>query len=218
MSLNGRNQLRKRPFDRFFLLLGKFGWVVLLLAILTGALEITARFFHEPPPVRRIYDPFCHKIPQPNLVEKFQITNDTDEWVIFRLNEYGMRGPSVKDPAGDKLTLVFLGGSTTENYRFNERDTFPFLTGKRLEKSIGQPVRVFNAGMSGATTGHSLSRLQHQVLDLHPDMIVVCHAVNDLISGFHPAFRTDGRHLKYLRRVQDGSAISCHGLEKETRA
>jgi lysophospholipase L1-like esterase len=129
------------------------------------------------------------------LAEKFKVTNDRDEWIHIQLNERGMRGPSLQALTDDELVLVFLGGSTTENYRFNEKDTFPFLTGRHLEKSLGVPVSVLNAGMSGATAGHSLSRLQHQVLDLHPDLIVVCHAVNDLISGFHPGFRADGRHL-----------------------
>ena len=158
--------------------------------------ELGARLLHEPAPLRRVYDPFAHRIPQPGLVERFRITNDEDEWVSFELNELGMRGPAVSEPppAGD-LTLVFLGGSTTENYRFNDKDTFPVLVGDALARRIGQRVRVLNAGMSGGTTAHSLARLQHQVLDLQPDLVVVQHAINDLFSGFHAGYRKDQRHL-----------------------
>jgi lysophospholipase L1-like esterase len=150
----------------------------------------------EPAPLQRVYDPFAHRIPQPGLVERFRITNDEDEWVSFQLNELGMRGPAVSEPPTiDDLTLVFLGGSTTENYRFNDEDTFPVLVGRALAGRSGQRVHVFNAGMSGGTTAHSLGRLQHQVLDLQPDLIVVQHAINDLLSGFHPGYRKDQRHL-----------------------
>jgi lysophospholipase L1-like esterase len=185
----------KWSFENLCLWVGNIGWALFFLVLLLGALEITVRVFHAPPPERRVYDPFCHKIPRPNLAEKFKVTNDRDEWIRIQLNERGMRGPSLQALPEDGLVLVFLGGSTTENYRFNKEDTFPFQAGRHLEQSLGVPVSVLNAGMSGATAGHSLSRLQHQVLDLHPDLVVVCHAVNDLISGFHPRFRTDGRHL-----------------------
>ena len=165
-------------------------------AAMLGMAELGARLLHEPAPLRRVYDPFAHRIPQPGLVERFRVTNDEDEWVSFELNELGMRGPAVSEPppAGG-LTLVFLGGSTTENYRFNDEDTFPVLVGGTLARRIKQRVRVFNAGMSGGTTAHSLARLQHQVLDLQPDLIVVQHAINDLLSGFHPGYRKDQRHL-----------------------
>jgi lysophospholipase L1-like esterase len=174
-------------------------WVVVpvvVVVVTLGVAEMVVRLVYEPPLSRRVFDPFAYRIPRPGLVERFRITNDEDEWVSFELNEQGMRGPAATTPvAADALTLVFLGGSTTENYRFNDEDTFPVLIGDVLEQRLGRPVRVFNAGMSGGTTSNSLARMQHQVLDLHPDLIVVMHAINDLISGFNPRYRADQRHL-----------------------
>lgn len=159
-----------------------------------GLLELAARLLHHPEPMRRVYDPFAYRIPQPNLVDRF--TTGAGEELTIRLNEEGMRGPSVTEPvATGTLTVVFLGGSTTENYGYALEDTFPALVGKRLQEELGRPIRVFNAGMSAATTSTSLARLQHQVLDLKPDLVVVMHAINDLLGGFHPGFRGDGRHL-----------------------
>ena len=170
--------------------------MVVVGAAVLGMAELGARLLSEPPSLQRVYDPFAHRIPQPGLVERFRVTNDEDEWVSFELNELGMRGPSVSEsPPVGALTLVFLGGSTTENYRFNDEDTFPVLVGGALMRRTGRRVRVFNAGMSGGTTSHSLARLQHQVLDLRPDLIVVQHAINDLLSGFQPGYRRDQRHL-----------------------
>lgn len=155
--------------------------------------EGLARLFHEPPPVRRVYDPFAHRIPQPGLVDTF--VGLDGERVTVRLNELGMRGPASAAPAPETRTLVFLGGSTTESYAYELAATFPELIGRELEGRGLGPVRVFNAGMSGATSGTSLGRLQHQVLDMGPDLVVVMHGINDLVWGFHPAFRADGRHL-----------------------
>jgi lysophospholipase L1-like esterase len=163
-----------------------FGVLLLLLA------EGLARLFHEPAPVRRVYDPFAHRIPQPGLVDTFAGVDG--ERVTVRLNELGMRGPAAAADAGT-LTLVFLGGSTTEGYAYELEATFPELIARELERRGRGAVRAFNAGMSGATTGTSLGRLQHQVLDLGPDLVVVMHGINDLVWGFHPAFRADGRHL-----------------------
>lgn len=179
--------------------------VAALALLLTEGL---ARLFHEPPPVRRVYDPFAYKIPQPGLVDSF--VGRDGERVTIRLNELGMRGPPVDAAAPGALKVVFLGGSTTENYAYEREATFPELIGRRLRPSLG-PVAVWNAGMSGATSGASLGRLQHQVLDLEPDLVVVLHAINDLIWGFHPAFRTDGRHLP--RPPTAGARPRCYLLD-----
>jgi lysophospholipase L1-like esterase len=164
-------------------------WVALLLA------EGAARFLHAPDPVRRVYDPFAYRIPAPGLRDVFR--NREGERVRVELNELGMRGPSLSTPVPEgTLTLVFLGGSATENYAYNEADTFPFQTGQALAARLGRPVRAFNAGMSAATSATSLGRLQHQVLDLRPDLVVVMDGINDLLEGFHRSYRRDGRHLE----------------------
>jgi lysophospholipase L1-like esterase len=174
---------------------GRGALILAVLLMLLGGLELLARLLYQPPQPRRVYDPYCYQIPRPLLIERFKVSNDTDQWITIRMNERGMRGPRVSSEAEGALTLAFLGGSVTENYRYNDQDTFPVLVGQEIEGEFGLPVRVFNAGMSGGTTFHSLARLQHQVLDLKPDLVVVQHAVNDLVGGFHPRWRPDGRHL-----------------------
>ena len=181
-------------FDRCCLLLGRAAVLLAVILAPVALAELAARWLHDPPPVRRVYDPFAYRIPRPLLVEELEGLDG--ERVTIRLNELGMRGPSIAGPpAPEALTLVFLGGSTTENYALPRRDTFPELIGETLAGRLGRPVRVLNAGMSAATTSVSLARLQHQVLDLEPSLVVVLHGINDLLSGFHPGYRRDGRHL-----------------------
>jgi lysophospholipase L1-like esterase len=166
---------------------------VSLLTLLLA--EGAARIVHTPEPVRRVYDPFAYRIPAPGLVDSF--ANREGETVTVRLNELGMRGPSITAPMAPRtVTLVFLGGSTTENYAYDEPDTFPAQLGAALADRLSLPVRVLNAGMSAGTTGTSLARLQHQVLDLRPDLVVVMDGINDLLEGFHKSYRPDGRHLE----------------------
>lgn len=166
---------------------------LLVLGLLLG-LELCARLLHQPEPVRRVYDPFAWRIPQPGLVDAF--TSWQGERVVVRMNDLGMRGPDSAAPqAPGTLTLVFLGGSTTENYALQDADTFPELVGRSVARALGRPVRVFNAGQSAAVSGTNLGRLQHQVLDLRPALVVAMDGINDLLGGFHPGFRKDGRHL-----------------------
>jgi len=181
-------------FDRLCLRLGRAAVLAAIVLVPLGLAEGAARLFYDPAPIRRVYDPFAYRIPQPGLVETFE--SPAGGRVTIRFNELGMRGPSLREPLpADALTLVFLGGSTTENYHLALSETFPELVGRELGRRLGRPVRVLNAGMSAATSSVSLARLQHQVLDLEPTLVVVMHAINDLLSGFHPRFRRDGRHL-----------------------
>jgi lysophospholipase L1-like esterase len=171
-----------------------------LVALLIGTAaalllaEAGARLLHRPHPVGRVYDPFAWRIPHPDA--EFPVTNWLGEPLVLRFNDLGMRGPDSRAPvAPGTRTLVFLGGSTTENGGLREEETFPELAGRAAAEALGQPVRVFNAGMSAATSSTTLARLQHQVLDLRPALVVVMDGVNDLLGGFHTGFRRDGRHL-----------------------
>lgn len=181
--------------DQLCLLLGRIALLFLVATAPFLIAEGTARVFYDPPPIFRVWDPFAYRIPQPLLEEDFE--GPEGDRVSIRLNELGMRGPSIKEAVPpDTLTLVFLGGSTTENYSLPREETFPELIGEALESRLDRPVRIFNAGMSAATTSTSLARLQQQVLDLEPSLVVVMHAINDLMSGYHPRYRADSRHLQ----------------------
>jgi lysophospholipase L1-like esterase len=176
--------------------------------------EGAARVMHTPLPAQRVYDPLAYRIPTPGLHESF--LNRQGEHVEFELNELGMRGPSISAPVADgTLTVVFLGGSTTENYAYRDEDTFPVIAAKIVSERMARPVRVFNAGMSGAIAGTNLGRLQHQILDLHPDLVVVMEGINDLLGGFNPKYRADGRHLARPALATDRPRSYLYNLYRE---
>jgi lysophospholipase L1-like esterase len=98
---------------------------------------------------------------------------------VLRIDRQGFIMPS-KIHAHPDLTLVFLGGSTTECVYVDEKDRFPYLAGHLIEQQTGLKVNSYNAGRSGNNTLHSLDVLLNKVLPLKPDIVVMMHNINDL--------------------------------------
>ena len=76
--------------------------------------------------------------------------------------------------------LIFFGGSTTENLCIDDQNRFPALVGESLANSLDINVTVFNAGVSGNNSMHSLLSLQAKSISENPDLILFMHAINDL--------------------------------------
>ncbi len=79
-----------------------------------------------------------------------------------------------------KLTIVAFGDSISEGTYggANAKETFPAL----LEKMLLQhhiDARVINKGIPGETAPEALFRLQRDVVDLNPDMVLIMYGAND---------------------------------------
>ncbi|MGD0217966.1 MAG: GDSL-type esterase/lipase family protein [Desulfobaccales bacterium] len=98
---------------------------------------------------------------------------------VIRVDEDGFIMPARVHEHPD-LTLVFLGGSTTEDIYDDENNRFPYLVGRLLEGSTGLRVNSYNAAKSGNDSLHSLDVLLNKVLPLKPDLVVMMHNINDL--------------------------------------
>jgi lysophospholipase L1-like esterase len=99
----------------------------------------------------------------------------------FRLaiDEDGFVVPS-RVHAKPDLSIVFLGGSTTECAAMEPEQRFPYLVGRRLEKDLGKNVNALNGGRAGNETMHSIAILLGKVLRLSPDAVVMMEDINDL--------------------------------------
>ncbi|HZE21839.1 MAG TPA: SGNH/GDSL hydrolase family protein, partial [Desulfobaccales bacterium] len=98
---------------------------------------------------------------------------------VLRVDRQGFIMPS-RVHAHPDLTLVFLGGSTTECVYVDEKDRFPYLAGRLIEQQTGLRVNSYNGGRSGNNTLHSLDVLLNKVIPLKPDIVVMMHNINDL--------------------------------------
>jgi lysophospholipase L1-like esterase len=97
----------------------------------------------------------------------------------LRVDRQGFIMPAKIHPHPD-LTIVFLGGSTTECTYVDEQARFPYLVGRLIEQETHLKVNSYNAGRSGNNTLHSLNVLLNKVVNLKPDIVVMMHNINDL--------------------------------------
>ena len=80
-----------------------------------------------------------------------------------------------------------------------------------LEKQFGVPI--INAGVNGNTTSDALARLQKEVLDRDPKVVIVELGGNDLLKRI-PASEIEKNLDEIVRRIQDqGSAVVLLGAD-----
>lgn len=97
----------------------------------------------------------------------------------LRIDKNGFIEPSVIHNNPD-VSIVFLGGSTTECRGVSEKSRFPYLVGRIIENQIGLKVNSYNSGVSGNTSIHSIDILLNKAISLNPRIVVMIHNVNDL--------------------------------------
>lgn len=99
------------------------------------------------------------------LDSKDELLRTADRDNLARYDDANRKLPRA-DPA--KPRVVFLGDSITDGWRLNEYF----------------PDRDFvNRGISGQITGEMLGRMKADVLDLHPEAVVILAGTNDLARG-----------------------------------
>ena len=101
------------------------------------------------------------------------------ERYILQTDQDGFIRPGRSHAKAD-LTVVFLGGSTTECLYVDPEGRFPVLVGRMLEERLGLKVNVINAARSGSNTQHMQLIMQGKVLPLRPDIVVLMENVNDI--------------------------------------
>lgn len=95
------------------------------------------------------------------------------------------------------VTLAFLGDSVTQGcfevYKkteesietiFDKESAYSTYLNNILSTIFPSvPVNIINAGISGDSALHGLERLERDVLNYNPDLVVVCYGLNDVCGG-----------------------------------
>lgn len=115
--------------------------------------------------------------------------------------------------AGDAITLATVGGSITTGYAAQpprERGWAALLA-----RSLGPKVKLVNAGVSGTDSAAAVQRLQAQVLDAQPDLVIVEFGVND--QWLDPAVRGSSYEaiLRRLLTAKKPPAVVVLGLTQQ---
>jgi lysophospholipase L1-like esterase len=164
--------------------LSNFGKNILLLLIslvlVWGICEV----------VLRIYNPLGFRIKGDKIilpVNRKEIIHHEpgklDAIVIHQSNSLGFRGPEPPADFADYLTVVTVGGSTTECFELAEDKTWPHVLGEKLKKDFNR-LWLDNAGLSGNSTFGNYVLMRDFMVKLRPKVVVFLEGINDIgISG-----------------------------------
>lgn len=135
----------------------------------------------------RIYDPFRFRIKANRIIlpvnQKEIIRNNInpklDTVITVTRNSLGFRGPDTPHQFSKHLSIIAVGGSTTECHFLNDQKTWPFLLGKYLRHDL-EKTWINNAGLDGHSTfGHQVL-LDDYVKKIKPKVVVFLTGVNDI--------------------------------------
>jgi acyl-CoA thioesterase I len=88
--------------------------------------------------------------------------------------------------SGVKTTLVAIGDSLTYGWMVR-KGYLDFLDEMLREKFPGSRFQLVNKGIPGDTAEGGLYRFRRDVLDFHPDCVLIQFALNDAFSGYRAA-------------------------------
>src|SRR5262245_20256709 len=140
----------------------------------------------------RVYNPFgfrmrgntlvlptnqAYSIEDPNLTAFDKL----DKHVSHTKNSLGFRGPEPPASFTDYLTIVTIGGSTTECFYLSDNQTWPAVLDSRLQKTSPK-LWLNNAGLDGHTTFGHLILMQDYVSRLQPKVALFLVGVNDMFA------------------------------------
>ena len=102
---------------------------------------------------------------------------------LIRTDEFGFieNGNEINFPETTSKSIIFLGGSTTEQLYIPEKSRWPSILERNLNKIDQENSYIIrNGGFSGNNSMHSTLNLIAKAIPLSPDYVVLMHNVNDL--------------------------------------
>lgn len=151
---------------------------VTVIAVTTVLLLEVALQIHNPITIRLRGD----RIMLP-VNARYTVTNapetGLDPVVVQRRNALGFRGPDVPPDFASRLSIVTIGGSTTENMPLADDKTWTAVMGAELAR-VRPDVWVNNAGLAGHSTIGHLVLLDSYVVPLHPRIVLFLTGFNDI--------------------------------------
>lgn len=148
-------------------------YCVYLLLIVGLGLELFLRF----------YSPIEVRISSGKVVlpknQKYLLPNKSFDKLsknaVHTKNSWGFRGEEW-NPESDRLKILFVGGSTTECYYSDDKNTWTSLYAGHL----GKDFLVNNAGLNGHSTFGHITLLSEYIRDLKPDYVFFLAGINDV--------------------------------------
>jgi lysophospholipase L1-like esterase len=167
--------------------------------------------------VLRIYNPLGFRIKGNKIIlpiNKKEIIHHEhglgklDQVVIHQRNSLGFRGPEPPANFAKDLTIITVGGSTTECFDLAEDKTWPHVLGLKLQHDFTH-LWLNNAGLSGNSTFGHYILLQDYLLRLQPKVIILLVGINDLGLRSERNFDQEIHGIKFrsLERFLGSAAV-----------
>jgi lysophospholipase L1-like esterase len=127
----------------------------------------------------------------------FPIEFDT----TVEINSLGLRGPELRRREPGELRVLFLGDSVVAGFEVEQQETFVALLEGQLQRRMGPPLHVINAGVRGYGTDQSLLWYRERGQALAADLVVLVFSANDFDDNvtLHRARRPFGKGAFALR-------------------
>jgi hypothetical protein len=178
----------------------------------------------------RIYNPFHLRLKGEKIMlpinQQATITNrinpKLDRKVVNTRNSLGFRGPEPPADWKNSLTIVTVGGSTTECHFLDDGRTWPFLLGGLLADSF-RNCWLNNAGLDGHSTyGHTVLLNDH-IKKLRPSVVLLLTGINEVETdgpSFHDKLNTRGAYPDFRHYIFENSEVLnlCLNLARGWRA
>lgn len=138
----------------------------------------------------RVYNPFGFRMKGDKIIlprnQVYTINNVTirglDSTVIHTKNSLGFRGPELPTPPEsfkNSLSIVAIGGSTTETFYLSDGKDWPNLLRGKLEENFDD-LWLNNAGFDGFSTFGQRILLEDTLADLKPKVVLFLMGINDV--------------------------------------
>jgi lysophospholipase L1-like esterase len=135
----------------------------------------------------RVYNPFGERLVGDRIVlptnYRYVMTNELNRklprTIVFSKNSLGFRGPEPPAAFADALSVVAVGGSTTESLYVTDGQTWPEIAGQKLAPCF-RALWVNNAGIDGHSTYGHLLLLRQRLAALRPKVALFLVGINDV--------------------------------------
>jgi lysophospholipase L1-like esterase len=154
-------------------------WMVAVMAAgMAMSVKASAQTSVPPPPAAQVTNPATAPTPPaaqlaPGSEAKMEAENARMKAQLLdwaQLDKYRAANAALTAP----VKVVFFGDSITEAWEYNGGSFFP-----------GKPY--LNRGISGETTPQMLVRFRQDVVDLHPETVVILAGTNDIAGNTGPS-------------------------------
>ncbi len=107
-------------------------------------------------------------------------TPKLDREIIHTKNSLGFRGEEPPDNFSDFLTIIAVGGSTTEGFIVSDGKTWIDILGKYLKTSFNR-VWINNAGLDGHSTFGHLVLMEDYLAKIRPKIVLFLVGGNEIM-------------------------------------